>query len=167
MYENESDVEGEYEFEISNLGNVRHKEIWVPLFGVYEISTYGNIKNKDRMSILKCSKAVYVRCFLNKSLEFVHRLMGKTFLENPHNYPSINHIDGNKHNNTLYNLEWAIASQNTQHAHDKNLIPRPYKSIQQFDLDGKYVKTFQKIDDVIKEYDDITKYSVQMVLSGF
>ena len=32
MYENESDVDGEYEFEISNLGNVRHKEIWVPIY---------------------------------------------------------------------------------------------------------------------------------------
>jgi hypothetical protein len=165
MYENENDTDGEYEFEISNFGHVRPKEIWVHLQDVYEISTYGNIKNTDRMCIFKGHKEVYVRCYIGKKSQFVHRLMGQIFLENPHNYKTINHIDGNKHNNAIYNLEWATHSRNTQHAHDTNLIPKLYKSIQQFDLEGNFVRRFEKIDDVVKEY-NISKCRIQRVIQG-
>lgn len=56
--------------------------------------------------------------------ERVHRLMGLTFLDNPENKRTINHIDGNKLNNNLSNLEWATDSENIQHAHDIGLQPK-------------------------------------------
>ena len=46
----------------------------------------------------------------------VHRLLMEAFKPNPNNYPHINHIDGNKLNNSLDNLEWCTSKHNTQHS---------------------------------------------------
>lgn len=51
----------------------------------------------------------------------LHRLLALAFIPNPNNYPQVNHIDGNKLNNDISNLEWATNSQNTKHGYDNNL----------------------------------------------
>lgn len=45
-----------------------------------------------------------------------HRLIAKTFIDNPNNFGYINHKDGHKLNNSIENLEWCTKSQNTQHS---------------------------------------------------
>ena len=62
-----------------------------------------------------------------KKTVFIHRILGTTYLENPNNYPMINHKNGIKADNRLENLEWVSASQNIQHAWDTGLIKRAYK----------------------------------------
>jgi len=57
-----------------------------------------------------------------KKNQFIHRLLGKAFIPNPGNKAHINHIDGNKTNNSLDNLEWATEQENTQHAVDTRLM---------------------------------------------
>lgn len=53
----------------------------------------------------------------NKAHRFYqHRLLGEHFIPNPENKPEINHIDGNRCNNSLNNLEWVTSSENKQHA---------------------------------------------------
>ena len=51
----------------------------------------------------------------------LHRAIAITFIDNPHNHPQVNHIDGNKENNRIDNLEWVTPSQNVQHSFDNGL----------------------------------------------
>lgn len=64
----------------------------------------------------------------------VHRLVAETFLENPNNYPCINHIDGNKQNNNISNLEWCTYAYNNAHAVEHGLRhnkPRKIKDLKE------------------------------------
>jgi hypothetical protein len=63
------------------------------------------------LSVGGCSKSVYC-----------HRMVAEAFLPNPENKKEVNHIDGDKLNNRLENLEWSTRSENTQHAYDTGLM---------------------------------------------
>lgn len=52
----------------------------------------------------------------------VHRLIALAYLPNPENYSDVNHIDGNKLNNKLENLEWVSRKQNMKHAKDLGIV---------------------------------------------
>ena len=47
---------------------------------------------------------------------YVHRIVATKFIPNPNNYTDVNHIDGNKQNNNVKNLEWCTRAENLQHA---------------------------------------------------
>ena len=51
-----------------------------------------------------------------------HQLVAKMYLENPYNYPQVDHIDGNKRNNNVNNLEWVSNEINVRRAIDNNLF---------------------------------------------
>lgn len=118
------------------------KKEWKPLINYensYEISNFGEIRSIDRISgkrkgiikgkFLKQSinhkGYLEVRLFKNsKSIsKIVHRLIALNFIPNPLNLPQINHIDGNKTNNFVNNLEWVSNSQNQLHAYKIGLQP--------------------------------------------
>jgi len=54
----------------------------------------------------------------------VHQLIARTFIPNPDNKPYVNHIDGNKINNAISNLEWVTPQENTQHASRIGLLKK-------------------------------------------
>jgi hypothetical protein len=89
-------------------------------FPNYMVSNFGNVKRSNSDSILKTKcKNDYNVINLYKQKQytrFIHRLVAKTFIENPNNYDQVNHIDGNKSNNHTSNLEWCNYTQNKLHA---------------------------------------------------
>ncbi|EAA7987469.1 endodeoxyribonuclease [Salmonella enterica] len=71
----------------------------------------------------------YMTCHLaaqdgTSSSKSVHRLVAETFIDNPCNNGYVNHIDGNKLNNNVCNLEWVTSSENQLHAY-KNKLKEP------------------------------------------
>lgn len=90
------------------------------------VNTKGNSRRFKKESIKKSHfhRDGYLQISLfikNKTLRrpiMLHRLLALNFIPNPNNYPMVNHIDGNKTNNNLANLEWCSAKQNSQHYYD-------------------------------------------------
>ena len=56
-----------------------------------------------------------------KEKALVHRLVAQAYIANPHNYPQVNHIDGDKRNNIPSNLEWCSAKHNSKHSRETGL----------------------------------------------
>ena len=73
----------------------------------------------------------------------LHRLLAQAFVPNPDNLPQVNHIDGNKQNYALSNLEWCTHLQNLHHAMDTGLHPWGRMTVQQIDKrSGEVVATW-------------------------
>ena len=93
----------------------------------YEVNQKGQIYNTKTKKFLKghISNTGYisVRLTINgiKKGFSLHRLIAETFIPNPNNLPIVNHIDGNKTNNNVSNLEWTTYSQNVVHAYETGL----------------------------------------------
>jgi hypothetical protein len=131
-------------------------EIWKPVNlpryeEYYEASTFGNVRNKKTGKILKQSlRNSYLAvclCYVdNKNhSESVHRIIAKTFIENPNNYNIVNHKDCNKLNNNVENLEWCSMKKNVNHAIINDQINFYKKQVQQYTLDGILINTFSSI----------------------
>lgn len=67
------------------------------------------------------NKNGYLIVTLDKEQLLLHRLVAKHFIPNPYDYPQINHIDGNKLNNDVSNLEWCTQQQNINHSLEHHL----------------------------------------------
>lgn len=93
----------------------------------YQISNFGNVRNKSNNNQLKTRKHSngYLRFCLSKggiTKDFyAHRLVASAFIDNVLNKMDVNHIDGNKTNNNVINLEWATRSENQKHAFSTGL----------------------------------------------
>lgn len=81
--------------------------------------------NEMKARLIRGYFAVGLRIYKNgrsiQTLHKVHRLVAQHFIPNPENKPTVNHIDGNKQNNIVTNLEWATVAENTRHAYRTGL----------------------------------------------
>jgi hypothetical protein len=92
----------------------------------YSIDINGNVysKNKNGVKLLKYDtiKGGYKRVTLAQNGDYkrhiVHRLVAICFIENAFNKPFVNHLNGNKSDNNVSNLEWCTSSENEKHSYN-------------------------------------------------
>lgn len=170
-------------------------EIWKDILGFenyYQISNFGNVRSKDRLvksknnsfakKIGKIKKAAitngYKTVLLSKENTEkgigIHRLVALHFIPNPLNKKEVNHIDDNKLNNDLSNLEWATSSENSKHSYDNGLqISRKgskhhFAKINELDVLNMFILFKNGISkkDISKQFSHISYSSVCRILKG-
>lgn len=172
--------------------NKTDKEIWKDIQGyegLYQVSNFGRVKSLDRyvnaklgskmmrkgvIMTLQTSHKGYNVVMLHKNCkghqQQVHRLVAIAFIPNPLNKPQVNHMDCNKKNNHISNLEWATQDENMHHAsingifsnfNERRLrasrenllmaINKRKRKINQYTIDGQFIKQYTSIAEAEKE----------------
>lgn len=142
-------------------------EIWKPIEGYegkYMISNLGRVKSlnykrtgKEKILKSNIDNVGYVRISLSKPAQkrktfWIHRLVAEAFLPNPDNLPQVNHIDENKENNSLENLEWCNNSYNVRYSQTKkvacyknNKVIKVYNALVDVEHDGHKFKNVSSV----------------------
>ena len=113
------------------------EKIWKKLHVAdnYEVSNTGEIRNKSTGKIIAQRNnghgylTVHLYNSSKRKVYYVHRLVASAFLENKENKPEVNHINGDKTNNNVSNLEWCTRSENSIHAYRTKLRTVSQKTI--------------------------------------
>lgn len=158
--------------------------------GIYQVSNYGQVKSlrrlrksskgsvcivRERLMKSKIDKYGYVAyslCKESKMSYFTsHRLVALAFIENKHNYKQINHINGNKLDNSIYNLEWCDNQHNMKEAYrlglskarksKDNLLSKKIGKIK----DGIFVKEYHSLSDACFD-NKVVKSAIGNCLKG-
>ena len=123
--------------------------------GRYKVSSFGNVLslnyNKTKSSKVLApfrNRGKYLQVSLDGKKYSIHRLVAKTFIPNPNNYPYINHKDENGLNNNVENLEWCTAKYNINFGTCKDRIglsnqDNSVKGVSQYSLDGTFIRSFK------------------------
>lgn len=168
MVEIWKDIEG-YEglYQVSNLGNVRSldKEVCsVNVYGEYTMIRKGKIlkqnKNKDGYYVVKLQH--------NKAKKtcLVHRLVAIAFINQKDGLDYVNHIDENKANNSVDNLEWVSHIENCNHAtRNKRISEKHYKKVMSININTGYKQIYNSL----KETSDygFNSNMVSSVINGY
>ena len=142
------------------------EELWKDVKGYegqYKVSNLGNVKSlkylhHNKEAIIKggIKKTGYRQVILSKNYKnkyvSVHRLVAEAFIPNPLNKPQINHINGNKLDNRVGNLEWCTGSENVIHAYKTGLqIPKTAennlysKKVNQYDMNNNLIRKYYAV----------------------
>lgn len=141
--------------------------MWKPIPGwelYYAVNEFGDVKSlrSGNLVVGDENNAGYCRVCLydgdRRERFFRHRLVAKMFIPNANSYVEVNHINGNKHDNRVSNLEWCSRIQNERHARRSNL--KEYKPYEVEYKDGT-VRRFE----FVSELADILNVSKRTILN--
>lgn len=148
------------------------KEVWTKFYynsckTHYSVSSTGRVRNDTTGYILNLSTDVngYKRVSLSiegKSVPFIlSRLVATVYLPNPNNFPEVDHLNADKNNNSVSNLEWVSSEENKRRARENNLyISRPGELSPVTSYSNKMIENVCKLMSTTKiPLDDISKES--------
>ena len=132
--------------------------------GLYQVSTWGNVKSIKNNIILKPTKNnkgyFYVDLHKNRKRKrfLINRLVAEAFIPNPDNLLIVNHKDEVKTNNYRYNLEWCTYKYNNEYGTArKRMIETKIKqgigskTVYQYDMNGNIIKVWRSASDIQRE----------------
>lgn len=126
---------------------------------------------KGRKLLQKVTKSGYCAVCLSenntKKYYFVHRLIAEAFIPNPDNLPQVNHINEDKQDNCVSNLEWCTGNYNYFYGTglDRRKNNQKVKAVSQYNLDNTYVNSFSSINEA-ERVTKIKHYNISFVCKG-
>ena len=134
------DIKDYPDYQVSNMGRVKSLK-----FGKEKILK--NIKNNYGYLIVNLSKEGEIKVFK------VHRLVASAFIDNPNNLPEVNHINEDKTDNRVNNLEWCSSEYNINFGTRNKRVA---KRILQFTLEGEFVRKWDSLKEFGKPHSAIS-----------
>lgn len=125
--------------------------------GLYQVSSLGRVKSFPRNGTIGIEKIIkptfdkygylqVILCNKNHKCFRIHRLVAEMFIPNPQNKDTVNHIDGNKLNNNIRNLEWNSIEENNDNAYILKLNKKT--PILQFDKNNNFIKSWDSLREI-------------------
>lgn len=141
-----------------------NEEVWKPIaeFPSYEVSSKGRIKDKKGLIHKTFDNGNgYLVVGLSANNHHynrrVSRLVASAFLPNPENHKEVNHINEDKYDNRVENLEWCTRTYNVRYGNrTKKAVAKRARAVDRYDKDGTFVKRYNIMKDAIKDgFDNI------------